>query len=310
MVTKLSGATPQGREIVARTLRRKIVTARLQATTRSARGPADGRDGGGPDPPCGRRCASWSQGPDRGPAGSRGGGADQDARRPHGRRYIGLLLQYEGATVEDVHQRPGDAGGAGCRAARERATPEIGPGCARHSPTRRTAGRPGPDCPRARRFHQLVVQLTGCITFEAAQLVANRIIQVQADRFVAVHGRGGHHADRMATASRAHARLVDLVAAAPHRTPRISGGGIWKRRRHLMSAPGAQSVLEPARVTERGQPAAHGRERDHRVMIAAQTLHTAQTVHGLWLSGNGLCGATAGSGPCRSASVTCGPPPG
>jgi DNA-binding FadR family transcriptional regulator len=161
-------------------------------------------------------------------------------------RYIGLLLQYEGATVQDVHQARVMLEAPAAALLAERATPEIVSRLREALAAEADAADNPPRLARAHgRFHQLVVQLTGCHTYEALSSVANRIIQVQADRFVAAHGGEGATQERMAEAHRAHSRLVDLVGAGAAQ----DAEDLWRRHleagdAHLMSSPGAGSVLD------------------------------------------------------------------
>lgn len=238
---------PKAAEIVARTLRRKIVTRELAA--------------GDPLPPEDQLMAEMavarttvrealrileSEGLVVVRRGAGGGARIRTPAVPMVARYIGLLLQYEGATVEDVHQARVmlEAPAAGRLA--EHATPEIVAAlrsalddelAALDDPKRRSRAHG--------RFHQLVVQLTGCHTYTALSAVANRIIQVQADRFLAAHGDEQVTREQMLEAHKAHVRLVDLVAAGAAEDAEI----LWRRHlkagdAHMLAAPGADSVLD------------------------------------------------------------------
>ena len=248
MVTKLEAVQlPKAAEIVARTLRRKIVTRELQADD--------------PLPPEDQLMAEMavarttvrealrileSEGLIVVRRGAGGGARIKTPAVPMVARYIGLLLQYEGATPEDVHNARVMLEAPAAALLAERATPEIVARLREALADEADAlGDPARLARAHGRFHQLVVQLTGCHTFEALSSVANRIIQVQADRFVAAHGAEGDTQDRMATAHRAHTRLVDLVAAGAAQ----DAEDLWRRHleagdAHIMSAPDARSVLD------------------------------------------------------------------
>ena len=130
-------------------------------------------------------------------------------------RYIGLVLQSQGATLQDVFDARLmlEAPAAGMLAHaddRERIVAEL-----------RTAldeeeavlGEPVELSHAYGRFHQLIVQLSGSQTFEVLTSVSNRIIQVQADRYMRANAtRPDRHIDSHA-AHRAHIRFVELVAA-------------------------------------------------------------------------------------------------
>ena len=161
-------------------------------------------------------------------------------------RYIGLLLQYKGVTVEDVHQARVMLEAPAAALLAERVNPEIVGGLREALADEAAALDDPARLSRAYgRFHQRVVQLSGCHTYEALSSVANRIIQVQADRFLAAHGGEEVARDGIAAAHRAHARLVDLVAAGAAQ----DAEDLWRRHldagdAYLMSAPVANSVLD------------------------------------------------------------------
>lgn len=248
MATRLEAVQlPKAAEIVARTLRRKIVTHELQADD--------------PLPPEDQLMAEMavarttvrealrileSEGLVAVRRGAGGGARIKTPAVPMVARYIGLLLQYEGATVEDVHRARVMLEAPAAALLAQRATPEV-------VQTLRTALADEADMlddptrlARAHgRFHQLVVQLTGCHTYDVLSSVANRIIQAQADRFVRAHGDEDVTQEQLAKAHRAHARLVDLVAAGAAQ----DAEDLWRRHleagdAHLMSAPDARTVLD------------------------------------------------------------------
>jgi DNA-binding FadR family transcriptional regulator len=238
---------PKAAEIVARTLRRKIVTHELQADD--------------PLPPEDQLMSEMvvarttvrealrileSEGLVVVRRGAGGGARIRTPAVPMVARYIGLLLQYEGATVEDVHRARVmlEAPAAGLLA--ERADPDVVAALRRALADEADALDDPARLSRAHgRFHQQVVQLTGSHTYEVLSSVANRIIQAQADRFVAAHGDEKATQEGLAVAHRAHARLVDLVAAGAAQ----DAEDLWRRHleagdAHLLSAHGAHSVLD------------------------------------------------------------------
>jgi DNA-binding FadR family transcriptional regulator len=238
---------PKAAEIVARTLRRKIVTGELEADD--------------PLPPEDQLMAEMgvarttvrealrileSEGLLIVRRGAGGGARIRTPAVPMVARYIGLLLQYEGATLADVHRARVmlEAPAAGLLAARS--SPEIVTALRGALAEEAAAIDDAAQAGRAHgRFHRLVVQLTGCLTYDVLTSVANRIIQVQADRFLAAHGTESTTRERMDVAHRAHSRLIDLVAAGAA----ADAEDLWRRHleagdEHLLSAPGARSVLD------------------------------------------------------------------
>jgi DNA-binding FadR family transcriptional regulator len=248
MVTRLGVVRlPKAAEIVARTLRRKIVMHELRA--------------GDPLPPEDQLMSDMavarttvrealrileSEGLVVVRRGAGGGARIRTPAVPMVARYIGLLLQYEGATVEDVHRARVllEAPAAGLLA--ERADPEIVAALRAALADEADALDDPSRLSRAHgRFHQRVVQLTGSHTYDALSSVANRIIQVQADRFVAEHGDERSAQDGLARAHRAHVRLVDLIAAGAAQ----DAEDLWRRHleagdAQLLSAPDSHSVLD------------------------------------------------------------------
>jgi DNA-binding FadR family transcriptional regulator len=242
---------PKAAEIVARTLRHKIVTHELRADD--------------PLPPEDQLMAEMavarttvrealrileSEGLLVVRRGAGGGARIKTPAVPMVARYIGLLLQYEGATVQDVHRARVMLEAPAAALLAERASPEIVASlrAALADEADVLATRPDDAARLARahgRFHQQVVALTGCHTYEALSSVANRIIQVQADRFMVEHGAENVTQEQLARAHRAHVRLVDLIAAGAA----DDAEDLWRRHleagdAHLMSAPGARSVLD------------------------------------------------------------------
>lgn len=238
---------PKAAEIVARTLRRKIVTGELQADD--------------PLPPEDQLMAEMgvarttvrealrimeSEGLLVVRRGAGGGARIRTPAVPAVARYIGLLLQYEGATVADLHGARVmlEAPAAGLLATR--ATPEAIDALRTALADEEAAGGDPSAAGRAHgRFHRLVVQLTGCVTYDVLSSVANRIIQVQADRFLSAHGSDGSTRESMDVAHRAHRRLIDLIVAGAA----ADAEDLWRRHleagdERLLAAPGAGTVLD------------------------------------------------------------------
>ena len=144
--------------------------------------------------------------------------------------YAGVLLQYRGATLEDVHmarilvetpaarllaeqnKKDRDKVVTRLRAALEEETAAMNDAAA----LTKAEGR----------FHQLIVELTGNDTLLMLSAVANRIIAEQVTKAMGAKGREAttkHYKE----AHRAHERLVDLIAAGKSEEAET----LW--RRHL-----------------------------------------------------------------------------
>jgi DNA-binding FadR family transcriptional regulator len=243
---------PKAAEIVARALRRKIVTGELRADD--------------PLPPEDQLMAELrvarttvrealrileSEGLLIVRRGAGGGARVRTPAVPMVARYIGLLLQYEGATLADVHRCRVmlEAPAAGLLASRSSsATVEaLRTALAEEALTMNDTAMDDPAlASRAHgRFHRLVVQLTGSVTYDSLTSVVNRIIQAQADRFLAAHGQEAATQEQMKLAHRAHQRLVDLIAAGAA----ADAEDLWRRHleagdQHLLSEQDALSVLD------------------------------------------------------------------
>jgi DNA-binding FadR family transcriptional regulator len=238
---------PKAAEIVARTLRRKIVTGELEADD--------------PLPPEDQLMAEMgvarttvrealrileSEGLLVVRRGAGGGARIRTPAVPMVSRYIGLLLQYEGVTLADVHHARVMLEAPAAALLAERGSPET-VAVLRGALAEESAAMDDPALAgRAHgRFHHLVVQLTGCLTYDVLTSVTNRIIQTQADRFLAAHGSEAPTREGLEVAHRAHRKLIDLIAARD-----VAGAeALWRRHleagdAHLLSAPGARSVLD------------------------------------------------------------------
>lgn len=220
---------PKISEIVARNLRRRIITKELDADA-----PLPPEDQLMADMAVSRTTVREalrileSEGLVTVRRGAGGGARIRTPGVPLVARYAGMLLQYEGATVEEVHRARVilEAPAAGMLA--ERGDPEV-VAALRQALAEESIALEDPVM-RSRahgRFHQKVVALTDCVTYEALIAVANRIIQAQADRVIAAHAEEAETQDNLRTAHRAHARLVDLIAAGAAE----DAEDLW--RRHL-----------------------------------------------------------------------------
>src|ERR1700741_1107645 len=141
--------------------------------------------------------------------GARGGAPIRTPSVRNVARYIGLVLQCEGATLRDVYDArlmleapaagllaSGDDRGDILAALRE-ALADGGRGLDNPAELSRAYGR----------FHQLLVQLSGSQTFEVLTAVSTRIIQAQADRYMSSRGSQPERRRGTAPAPRAHQRV-------------------------------------------------------------------------------------------------------
>jgi len=179
--------------------------------------------------------------------GARGGARIRTPSVSNVARYIGLVLQCEGATLRDVYDArlmlEAPAAGLLARAddrgdivaALRRALVDEEEVLDNPVELSRAYGR----------FHQLLVQLSGSQTFEVLTAVSNRIIQAQADRYMS--SRGSQPERRRATdaAHRAHERLVDLIAAGATQ----DAEELWRKHLaagdvELLADPEVNSVLD------------------------------------------------------------------
>jgi DNA-binding FadR family transcriptional regulator len=179
----------------------------------------------------------------------RGAGGGARVRVPSGStvaRYVGLLLQYEGATISDVHRARTMLEAPAARMLAEATTPEM-VAALREALEREAVALDDPQ--RASRahgeFHQCLVALTGSQTYGALTAVTNRIIQAQADVFFTAHAGADDTRRGLRAAHRAHSRLVDLVAdGAADQAEQM-----WRRHLEAIEAvfakvPGTETVLD------------------------------------------------------------------
>ena len=148
--------------------------------------------------------------------GSPGGGQVREPDPQTLARYASLLLQFEGATVEDVHL------------ARIMIEPLTARRLAEHPDRTSLAeilaralgdedashGQPEELARMEGRFHQLVTRLAGNETLALLSAVSNLIVAHHVNQVLAdSRRRNGRAGSGFATAHRAHGRLVKLVAA-------------------------------------------------------------------------------------------------
>lgn len=240
---------PKAAELVANTLRRRIITGEYQ-----------------PDellPPEGALMASFnvarttvrdafrvleSEGLVVVRRGANGGGRVRVPSVSMVSDNASVLLQYRGATLEDVHQgrlmvEVPVAGMLASRKARKRIVGELRAALAEED----TSLADPVELPRAEgRFHLRLIELADSPTISMLSAVTNRIIAQHVVKNAAPRqpGRGG--LDRHHQAHRAHVRLVDLIEAGSA----AQAEALW--RRHLesaleqsLSSPGtARTVIE------------------------------------------------------------------
>jgi DNA-binding FadR family transcriptional regulator len=225
---------PKAAELVADELRRRIVTGSLQA--------------GDQLPPEGQLVEQFqvartsvrealrileSEGLlaiRRGPAG---GGQVRDPDPRTLARYASLLLQLEGATVEDVHRarimiEPPAAVSLAQRPDRVALAEQLSEALGAEEASKQ---HPEELAKMEGRFHQLVTTLTGNETLTLLSSVSNLIVAHHVQRFF--ENRRRTRADVGAgfeAAHRAHARLVELVASGDGSAVEL----LW--RRHLEEA--------------------------------------------------------------------------
>jgi DNA-binding FadR family transcriptional regulator len=161
-------------------------------------------------------------------------------------RYIGLLLQYEGATIEDMYRARVMLETPAAGRLAENVTPAMVDGL--QAALDHEARADGDLISQARahaHFHQTVVELTGCQSYGVLAAVANRIIQVHADQYFAGNAADRRPSERIEEAHRAHVKLRDLISAGAARDAEEH----WRRHleagdAYFKSAPGAKSVLD------------------------------------------------------------------
>jgi DNA-binding FadR family transcriptional regulator len=127
--------------------------------------------------------------------------------------YAGVLLQYRGATLEDVHLARILVETPAARLLAERPQKErkVIVSRLRAALDEETAAMNDAALTKAEgRFHRLIVELTGNDTLLMLSAVANRIIAEQVARAMAAKGKEAT-TKQYEEAHRAHERLVDLI---------------------------------------------------------------------------------------------------
>lgn len=179
--------------------------------------------------------------------GAGGGARIRTPDVPTVARYIGLFLQSQGTTLADVHAARImlEAPAAGLLAKAEERGPIVAALRDALDAEAEVLDRPAELSRAHGRFHQLIVQLSGSETFEVLTAVANRLIQVQADRFMATHGTEQSTLEHSQQAHRAHRRLVELISAGAAQ----DAEELWRRHlqageEQLQAGPGSDTVLD------------------------------------------------------------------
>jgi DNA-binding FadR family transcriptional regulator len=179
--------------------------------------------------------------------GAGGGARIRKPAVPTVARYIGLLLQSQGTTLQEMYAARTmlEAPAAGLLAQTEQKDDILK--ALREALAGETAVADKPaELSRAHgRFHQLIVELTGSQTFSVLTAVASRIIQAHSDRFMASHGTEAPTRAHNRQAHRAHERLVELIAAGAS----ADAEDLWRRHleageAQLMTDPDARTVLD------------------------------------------------------------------
>ncbi|MFZ0713081.1 FadR/GntR family transcriptional regulator [Mycobacterium sp.] len=179
--------------------------------------------------------------------GARGGARIRTPSVSNVARYIGLVLQCEGATLRDVYDARLmlEAPAAGLLARADDRGDIVAALREALANEEEVLDNPVELSRAYGRFHQLLVQLSGSQTFEVLTAVSNRIIQAQADRYMS--SRGSQPERRRATdaAHRAHERLVNLIAAGATQ----DAEELWRKHLaagdvELLADPEVNSVLD------------------------------------------------------------------
>jgi DNA-binding FadR family transcriptional regulator len=162
-------------------------------------------------------------------------------------RYIGLVLQSEGATLQDVFDArlmlEAPAAGMLARAKdRDRVVAALRKALDEEEAV---LNEPVELSHAYGRFHNLIVQLPGSQTFEVLTSVSNRIIQVQADRYMRAEAAQPDRRVASDVAHRAHIHFVELVAAGAAQ----DAEELWRKHlaageRELRAGPDVNSVLD------------------------------------------------------------------
>jgi DNA-binding FadR family transcriptional regulator len=162
-------------------------------------------------------------------------------------RYIGLVLQSQGATLQDVFDARLllEAPAAGMLAEADDRDDIVAQLRKALAEEEAVLHQPVELSHAYGRFHHLIVALSGSQTFEVLTSVSSRMIQVQADRYMS--GKAGRADHRVASdaAHRAHIRFVELVAAGAAQDAQ----DLWRKHlaagdSELQAGPDVNSVLD------------------------------------------------------------------
>lgn len=152
-------------------------------------------------------------------------------------RYAGLVLEYEGATLADVHAARSRIEGPLAAELARRSNDEVMMRTLRAALAEEADALASPDTlPWAEgRFHRTLVRLAGNTTVDVMSAVVNRIITRHVARFITEHGaRPDTHASHL-EAHRAHERVVELISVGAAQ----EAESLW--RRHLEA--GSEQLL-------------------------------------------------------------------
>ena len=144
-------------------------------------------------------------------------------------RYAGLVLQFQGATLADVHETRIRLEAPLAAALARRNRDEVMLRRLRDALAEEADALASPETlPWAEgRFHQVLVQLAGNKTVEVMSAVVNRIIAGHVARFIAERGGDPRTQAGLVEAHRAHERLVELIEVGAEQEAET----LW--RRHL-----------------------------------------------------------------------------
>jgi DNA-binding FadR family transcriptional regulator len=162
-------------------------------------------------------------------------------------RYIGLVLQAEGATLHDVFDARLmlEAPAAGMLAGAKDRDDIVASLRRALDEEEAVLDEPVELSHAYGRFHNLIVQLSGSQTFEVLTSVSNRLIQVQADRYMRAEAAQPDRRVASDLAHRAHIHFVELVAAGAAQ----DAEELWRKHlaageRELRAGPDVDSVLD------------------------------------------------------------------
>jgi DNA-binding FadR family transcriptional regulator len=162
-------------------------------------------------------------------------------------RYIGLVLQSQGATLQDVFDARLllEAPAAGMLAEAEDRDGIVAQLRKALAEEEAVLHQPVELSHAYGRFHHLIVALSGSQTFEVLTSVSSRMIQVQADRYMSAKAGRTDHRVASDAAHRAHIRFVELVAAGAAQDAQE----LWRKHlaagdSELQADPDVNSVLD------------------------------------------------------------------